>query len=473
MRESLVISQKVRTFAPVLKMVVIHSVRANGNRSLGKNAKVSLFYGQPDAHRCMPSVPVITAAIQKDFGALRGTAIFRTTGCAAVPLSNRLLGVDRVMKQEQEIWKDIDGYEGKYQVSNLGRVRSFRIKSEGVILAQRQNADGYYMAKICGRSVSVHRLVAKAFVNGYREGLQVNHKNENKIDNCADNLEWVTFKENINHGTRNKRAAGNISKAISVAVCQYDADNRLVAIYTSQAEAERVTGISSRQISAVCCGHRKSTGGYKWAYKYPYRRKKAAGRCYELPHKEYDTTSLDGEQWVDIAGYNGLYQVSNLGRVKSIDRTDDVFCAGRIMKPRIVYRNGRLVEICITLTVNRNRRKISVCRLVADVFCKGYKKGLVLNHINGDITDNRADNLEWVTVSRMYEIGRYRANSASIAKRRAVIQMTTDGKVVAEYESLIAAEKAVGVAHSNIRSVCLGKKLTCGGYKWKFKNDKK
>ena len=104
MRESLVISQKVRTFAPVLKMVVIHSVRANGNRSLGKNAKVSLFYGQPDAHRCMPSAPVITAAIQKDFGALRGTAIFRTTGCAAVPLSNRL--VKKATMQQEEIWKD-------------------------------------------------------------------------------------------------------------------------------------------------------------------------------------------------------------------------------------------------------------------------------------------------------------------------------------------------------------------------------
>ena len=104
MRESLVISQKVRTFAPVLKMVVIHSVRANGNRSLGKNAKVSLFYGQSDAHRCMPSAPVITAAIQKDFGALRGTAIFRTTGCAAVPLSNRL--VKKATMQQEEIWKD-------------------------------------------------------------------------------------------------------------------------------------------------------------------------------------------------------------------------------------------------------------------------------------------------------------------------------------------------------------------------------
>lgn len=374
---------------------------------------------------------------------------------------------------EKEIWKDIDGYGGQYQVSNLGRVRSFRIKSEGVLLKVRPNTDGYYMAKFGGRTVAVHRLVAIAFVDGYHDGLQVNHKNEDKADNRACNLEWITFKENVNYGTRNKRAAVNISKAMSVAVCQYDADNRLVACYPSQAEAERATGISSRQISAVCCGHRKSTGGYKWAYKYPYRRKKAERKRYELPHKEYDTASLDGEQWADVAGFDGLYQVSNLGRIKSADRNDGIFHAGRIMKPRIVYRNGRLVEVCITLTVGSNRRKISVCRLVADAFCNGYKKGLVLNHINGDITDNRADNLEWVTVSRMYETGRYRANSASIAKRRAVIQMTTDGKVVAEYESLIAAEKAVGVAHSNIRSVCLGKKLTCGGYKWKFKNDKK
>ena len=374
---------------------------------------------------------------------------------------------------EKEIWKDIDGYGGQYQVSNLGRVRSFRIKSEGVLLKVRPNTDGYYMARIGERTVAVHRLVAIAFVDGYHDGLQVNHKNEDKADNRACNLEWITFKENVNHGTRNKRAAVNISKAMSVAVCQYDADNRLVACYSSQAEAERVTGISSRQISAVCCGHRKSTGGYKWAYKYPYRRKKAERKRYELPHKEYDTASLDGEQWADVAGFDGLYQVSNLGRIKSADRNDGIFHAGRIMKPHKVFNDGRLVEVVIDLTVNKTRHKMRVCRLVADAFCKGYEEGLVLNHVNGDITDNRADNLEWVTISYMYETGRYRANSASIAKRRAVIQMTTDGKVVAEYESLISAEKAVGVAHSNIRSVCLGKKLTCGGYKWKYKNEKK
>ena len=79
---------------------------------------------------------------------------------------------------EKEIWKDIDGYGGQYQVSNLGRVRSFRIKSEGVLLVPRMDGCGYYRVRFCGKYRSLHRLVALTFVDGYREGLQVNHKNE-------------------------------------------------------------------------------------------------------------------------------------------------------------------------------------------------------------------------------------------------------------------------------------------------------
>ena len=89
------------------------------------------------------------------------------------------------------------------------------------------------------------------------------------------------------------------------------------------------------------------------------------------------------------------------------------------------------------------------------------------------MSDNRAENLEWVPYSQMNQSGRFRENTATIAKRKAIIQMTLDGKFVAEHESLAAASKAVGAAHDNIRCVCIGKKLSCKGYKWKFKNDKK
>jgi hypothetical protein len=100
MRESLAISEKSRTFAAVLKMVVDHSVRANGNRS--QHQVVSLFY-RPSVSRTLVVCPQ-TAAVQKDSCALRGTAVFVATGRAAVPLLNRL--VKKATMQQEEIWKD-------------------------------------------------------------------------------------------------------------------------------------------------------------------------------------------------------------------------------------------------------------------------------------------------------------------------------------------------------------------------------
>ena len=458
MRESLVISQKVRTFAPVLKMVVIHSVRANGNRSLGKNAKVSLFYGQPDAHRCMPSAPVITAAIQKDFGALRGTAIFRTTGCAAVPLSNRLLGVDRVMKQEQEIWKDIEGYDGKYQVSNLGRVRSFRIKSDGVILVQRPNAGGYPYVELGKKKRPVHQLVAYAFCDGYKEGLHVNHKNEIKTDNRADNLEWVTQKQNNNYGTHNERVGKTSRATQGYVVNQYTINGEFVRSYQSEHEAAKAIGGNIGSISSCANGKRSSAYGYRWEFKYgPRRNPNNVKQPRKVEHKQYDTTSLDGEQWRDIKGYDGVYQVSNLGRVKSVDHRfpDGSFHAGRLLKLTTHKKTG-LVEVGM-YSVRTGRKTVSVARLVATAFVDGYQPGFIVHHKNDDYADNRADNLEWV-LKNTYG--------------RAVLQLTTNGKLVAEYLSISQACKALGVHHRQISRSIDVEGATAHGFIWKHKEKK-
>lgn len=181
----------------------------------------------------------------------------------------------------EEIWKDIQGFEGKYQVSNMGRVRSLDMTvhnpgrncdyfQKGRILVPYQERNGYLRVTLINgdrstkQKISIHRIVAIAFVCGYAEGLEVNHIDEVRTNNRADNLEWVTPRENINHGGHNKRQSITKSRR----VVQYDMDGRVVRSYYGLSEASRQTGIARENIGK-CCNHAKgyvSAGGFLWAF---------------------------------------------------------------------------------------------------------------------------------------------------------------------------------------------------------------
>lgn len=176
----------------------------------------------------------------------------------------------------KETWKDVVGYAGLYQVSDLGRVRSLGRKCESKnnstqwkksrILVQEITVHGYCRVRLYdaeGRSkhYAVHRLVLNAFM-GVHES-EINHKNEIKTDNRLINLEYCTHSYNCNYGTRNDRIrekqAGNNSRAV-IQIKNGDIINR----FNSRAEAEVKTGISAANIARVCSGERKTANGYVW-----------------------------------------------------------------------------------------------------------------------------------------------------------------------------------------------------------------
>ena len=166
-----------------------------------------------------------------------------------------------------EMWKSLVGFNGLYEVSNTGYIRSIPrngTNRKGRVLARSFDSDGYVVSKIRNKDIvktlKVHREVAKAFIPNPENKPQVNHMNGNKGDCSLENLEWVTPSENIRHA---KQLGLQMSCPNRQAVEQYDGDN-YIATYQSLKEAEANTGIGWTGISAVTRGIRKSAGGYYW-----------------------------------------------------------------------------------------------------------------------------------------------------------------------------------------------------------------
>lgn len=191
---------------------------------------------------------------------------------------------------ESEVWKDVKGYEGYYQVSNMGRVKSMRVlktPKNGVIcrkdsfLSTKATHDKQYITVALCRDgektqAKVHRLVAEAFIPNPKNLPFVNHKDENPSNNCADNLEWCTHEYNLQYSMeRNKpyKTKRERPKNELLPLCAYTLSGEFVGRFDSVWEAIEKLGIKSnsprgaRNNIRMCCkGKSRNAFGYRWRY---------------------------------------------------------------------------------------------------------------------------------------------------------------------------------------------------------------
>lgn len=172
---------------------------------------------------------------------------------------------------QAEIWKPIKGYEGLYEVSNHGRIRNFNTRK---VLTPKKHNRGYYHVILfrngAQKSFLVHRLVALAFVPTADETLTVNHIDEDKLNNRAENLEWCSVAENVrlyqkNHAQELKGKLGR--KEDKTPIRQLTKQGVVLKVWSSAAEARRALQCSNTWAISQCCKNKRKTAyGYKWQY---------------------------------------------------------------------------------------------------------------------------------------------------------------------------------------------------------------
>ena len=173
------------------------------------------------------------------------------------------------MPKNNEIWKDIPKYEGLYQVSNLGNVKSLNYNNEkyAKLLIPQKHKNNYLFVNLKGKIYSVHRLVAITFIENNKHYNSINHKDGNKQNNCVENLEWCSYSYNLKHAYKNGLKVAN-NNHLKKEILQFDKNHNFIKKWESTKRIEKELGISHSNISS-CCKKRKhynSAKGFIWEY---------------------------------------------------------------------------------------------------------------------------------------------------------------------------------------------------------------
>ena len=180
------------------------------------------------------------------------------------------------MRELVEVWKPIMGYEGLYEVSNLGRVRSFVKDKNGILLKGSKHKFGYTFHTLVNeygrKAYLLHRLVAETFIPNPDNKPCIDHINGITSDNRVENLRWCTQKENINNPICTHRQIEShkgkygIKSSNHKAIIQFDLDGSLIRKWACAVDAAKEIGIPKQSISACIKGKYKTAGGSTWEY---------------------------------------------------------------------------------------------------------------------------------------------------------------------------------------------------------------
>lgn len=176
-----------------------------------------------------------------------------------------------------ENWKPVVGYEGLYEVSDTGKVRSLNWRKRGITkeLFLKPHNRGYLMVELANhgkkKAFTVHRLVANAFIENPNGYATINHKDENKKNNNVDNLEWCSLEQNIkmyleNHPDRKKGSGGRRKRKRCCPIVQKTLDGDIVKKWDCARDIFIETGMSDWSISQCCRGKQRTAYGFKWQY---------------------------------------------------------------------------------------------------------------------------------------------------------------------------------------------------------------
>jgi hypothetical protein len=318
---------------------------------------------------CKKSVdlePIICVTCKKDFHQKR----IETNVCSA-ECHNELLRSDELRKiviknTTIEEWKVI-GKATNYEVSSYGQVRN---KNTNKILKQTL-INGYYSIGLRANNKTVtsflHRLVAIEFLVCPDNTFVVNHKDGCKTNNNVENLEWISQSDNSKHAY-----ILNIHKPTRISVSQYTLENVFIKKYDSLLDAEWETGICNGHISGVCRGirGRKTAGGYIWKY------------TNHIPIIQQPVP--EGKV---LSGYPN-YIITNDGRVYNSKRNK-----------YLVPAKNEAGYMFINLSDGKKRDNFTIHRLVATLYLDNPNNLPDVNHIDFDKTNNKVDNLEWISKS--------------------------------------------------------------------------
>jgi Fe-S-cluster containining protein len=340
--------------------------------------------------------------------------------------------------EEIENWKNIIGFEN-YEVSSFGKVRN---KKTGRVLKACNNG-GYYcvgLSNIKTKTYSVHRLVCDAFIPNNENKEHVNHKDKNGLNNNINNLEWMTPHENNIHRSLGVKQTTNQNLVIYRMNTE---TNEKLETYNSIDDASKwlvsqglTSNVNSAKSSISCTirGVYKSSFGFKWS--------------------KVEQEILENEQWMEVKMDNKViegYYVSSLGRFKNTK--------GVIMTDYKAHHSGYVY-------VRVNIQKYALHRLVALMFLPNLENKPFVNHIDGNKTNNSANNLEWVTCSENnlhnYKAGLIKGNN------RKIVQYDLEMNEITKFDKIKDASETLNICYSSIKAVLYKKQKTAGGFIFKY-----